>query len=523
MYFVVITAFALILSDELPPARLNLLAGRPPGDVGTVLMTLAIVFGQLAAVAVSGWYWQRRTRRLLDGTISGHDDATECFSKGQLFQLGLITASLIGTLLLTPWADIIRDRAFANLDVIPLLGDLLVIAPFFAALTLSWAVQYRAEAALRTEALRLPESDLDPGGTANPEAAALIHPDRPPPDRSLGTYLLDKYRHQVLVIAVPMALIVLAKHFTDMLREPLMRSTSLPWLADAILGTFSIGVLLITPMLLRYVWDTEPLPEGPLRERFVRTCARIGLRYREILVWHTHGMNVNAAVMGFIPPLRYILVSDGLLETMNEEEIEAVFGHEAGHVHHWHLPYFGAFAATSMYVSGGAMILLEWSRLVTDIGLLQLVGMSALLAVWLFGFGWLSRRFERQADLFGVRCVTPDVERCLDWCPVHGRTSADGLCVTATNLFGKTLGKIASLNGIPRSAPSWRHGSIESRCRLLESLASDAQSLRAFDRRLYRIKTVLFMTTMLGTLAAGLIYYDSVARAFGWPMLFVAG
>src|SRR6185436_21061634 len=93
-----------------------------------------------------------------------------------------------------------------------------------------------------------------------------------------------------------------------------------------------------------------------------RTCRRIGLRYREILLWHTHGMAINAAVMGFVGPLRYILVSDALLETMDEEEIEAVFGHEAGHVRHYHLQFFMLFVMVTMYITGGLLELLVRTR-----------------------------------------------------------------------------------------------------------------------------------------------------------------
>jgi len=45
----------------------------------------------------------------------------------------------------------------------------------------------------------------------------------------------------------------------------------------------------------------------------------------------------NAAVMGFIPRFRYVLLSDLLLETMTDEQVEAIFAHELGHVMHRHL------------------------------------------------------------------------------------------------------------------------------------------------------------------------------------------
>lgn len=524
MYFVVIMAFALVLSDDLPPRQLNIFRDVSHFAPTVQLSTIVLVIGQVLLAGVVAFHFRRRTIADLDGTLAGHDRASRRFARGQSFLLGLLSGSLAFTLICTPWAQIVRHANGWNLDRIPLFGDMMLIAPFFISVTLIWVILYAAELRLKTSALG-GTTDQDaskhpgdgvPGQSATLEALETARRERVAPESSLGAYLLDKFRHHMMIIAAPMMLIVLAKHFTDRLRPDLFRATGLPWLSDALLGTASILVLVIAPLMLRYIWATQPLPAGPLRDRFERTCRRIGLRYREILLWHTHGMTVNAAVMGFIPQLRYILVSDALLETLSEEEIEAVFGHEAGHVHHWHLPFFGAFAATSMYLSGGAVMLLDQANIVRDYGLLQLVGLAVLLIIWLFGFGWLSRRFERQADLFGVRCITPDVEACLAWCPVHGARQTSGICVTAANIFGRTLSKIASLNGIPRRAPSWRHGSIESRCRLIEHLVAEPTALSRFDRSLIRLKLGLFLLTLLGTIGAGIVYYDGIARALGW-------
>ena len=119
--------------------------------------------------------------------------------------------------------------------------------------------------------------------------------------------------------------------------------------------------------------------------------------------------------------------------------------------------------------------------------------------------------------MFGVRCITPDVQHCpAAHCPVHGEKKSAGLCVTAANLFGRTLGKIADLNGIPRDAPSWRHGSIESRCALIESFTSDAAKLARFDRLILRIKIGLVALTIVGSAVAVWLYYEPVAELLGW-------
>ena len=70
---------------------------------------------------------------------------------------------------------------------------------------------------------------------------------------------------------------------------------------------------------------------------------RIGFRYRDIIVWPTGNTVANAAVMGFWGPLRYVVVTDGLLNDMSEEQVQGVFGHEVGHIRGHHLWYYGLF------------------------------------------------------------------------------------------------------------------------------------------------------------------------------------
>ncbi len=534
MYFVVIMAFALVLSDTLPPRQCNLLAGLPLTGGAGLAATLAIALGQLAIVAAIALLGARGTLARLDGTAEGHDRAADRYSLIQQTFLYILAGFLILTLVCTPWAPLVRE--VWGLGRIPLLGDLMLLAPFFSSLLIIWTSFYPVEKRFRAESFALAAKEhaasqdeapasIPPAPRENHALSALQAARKRPRafDLSLADFVIDKLRHQVLILAVPMCIIVLAKHLIDrygpslmpLPRDEIVRGLIL----NSALGTVSVVVLVFAPWMLRYIWSTEPLPAGPLRNRFIATCGQIGLRYREILLWHTHGMAVNAAVMGFVRPLRYILVSDALLETMDEDEIEAVFGHEAGHVRHWHLPFFGLFAIVSMYAAGGAMhLLLFLDQHVErfpqiDAGMFQLVALVVLMLMWLFGFAWLSRKFERQADLFGVRCITADVRQCSDHCPVHGGWRSGGLCVTAANLFGRTLARIADLNGIPREAPSWRHGSIGSRCRLIDEFAGNAAALKRFERVIVLIKTGLIAATLVGSAVAVWLYHAPVLGA----------
>jgi STE24 endopeptidase len=495
MYFIVILAFALVLSDDLPPERLVILKSIATGPI------LAVTLGQILLCLGAGLICRSYCLAAYQPTLVGHERTAARLARCQQVMALLIAGLLLASMLLTRWPTIVR--LIWGCSRYPLLYELVVLAPFIANLSIFWAAIYPVETALRdTWPATSAESSHDANQVDSSDDAGK---------RSILIYLADRFRHQVLIVAAPMLVIVFAKHYTDAYKDKLTRLTTLPWAADALLGLASLGVLVVSPVILSAIWSTQRLPAGPLRERFVRTCERIGLKYREILLWRTHGMAVNAAVMGFVPPLRYILVSDALLDTLQEDEVEAVFGHEAGHVHHWHLQFFGLFALVSMYLAGGLFIVVQtWVR---DPALLEIVALGALMLVWLFGFGWLSRKFERQADLYGVRCVTPDITHCTEWCPVHGDNKRGGLCVSAASLFGRTLAKIADLNGISPHAPSWRHGSIESRCRLIEALAADEAALRRFDRKLTQIKIGLAVAAAIGTAATIVIYGPEVMQA----------
>src|SRR5262249_17869653 len=134
---------------------------------------------------------------------------------------------------------------------------------------------------------------------------------------------------------------------------------------------------------------------------------------------------INAAVMGIFPGTRFVLLSDALLAGMSDREIEAVFGHEAGHVRHRHIQHFLLFAFVGWIAVAGIMEILARDVYVAGFAgktpalAVQGVGVVATVVIWGVGFGWVSRRFERQADLFGARCVTADHEGCAIPCSVH--------------------------------------------------------------------------------------------------------
>ena len=66
--------------------------------------------------------------------------------------------------------------------------------------------------------------------------------------------------------------------------------------------------------------------------------------YANILYWPIFGGRmITAGVMGLIKKFRYILVTNGLLQMLEPEEIDAVIAHEIGHIKKQHLLFYLLF------------------------------------------------------------------------------------------------------------------------------------------------------------------------------------
>ena len=282
----------------------------------------------------------------------------------------------------------------------------------------------------------------------------------------------------------------------------------------------TVSVFVCLPWLLRVVLGLRPLPPGPLRERLMATAGRLRFRFSDILLWNTHRCVANAMVVGVLPIPRYVILSDRLVEGLTDDEIEAVFGHEVGHVKHYHMPYYLGFLLVSFTVLvqtwgvlAGAIVeqMPDWEAWLepspnnADLPFLPLLPVIGLYIFVVFGF--LSRRCERQADIYGCRAVSCGRDDCasLD----HGVglvNNAHGLCATGIRTFIQALEKVALLNGISRSKPgwlqSWQHSTIARRVEFLQHVLRDPDLERRFQKRVGQVKWAMFagLATVLAIL-----------------------
>jgi Zn-dependent protease with chaperone function len=451
------------------------------------LLTLCIVY--VVSVFAFGW----------GATVQQYFHVTEWYR------------DLVDDTLLAPGAEVSFGAGIALLMreggryVLAPGAELFVLAPFVLGLLGSWASFYDAERALH----RVPGSE--------PSAEQFW---------GRGAYVWFHFRQNLAMVFIPVLLLLVEKGLRRLFPD---------WGTTAGAAVGLLGALLVfaaMPWLLRLVLGLKPLPDGPLRQRLLSTSRRLKFRCNDVLLWQTRGNVANAMVAGVLPCLRYVLLTDRLASDLTSDEVEAVFGHEIGHVKHHHMLYYVGFLMISMAVVWAGIVigLTELVAWLPDLEKtlegsawqdLALVPPIILLGTYLFlVFGFLSRRCERQADIYGCRAVSCARPDCTGHKPdvvyaPHGR----GLCATGIDTFIDALEKVALLNGISRDRPgwlqSWQHSTIGRRVEFLERVRADAAVAKRFQRRVALIKWALLvglgcLLVLLGTL-------------FGWERLIAQG
>lgn len=421
--------------------------------------------GLLALVMASGTLSLALARRVVR---AGLDRSAGALNRLMLTSRGVVVVWYGVGLWAMGWGDAV-DAAVAWIipqalsDAALLLpGAALGTAPALLAFAGLIAAQHPAERAIREQSLLL-----------------LLDRDLPvhaPP--SLRQALLAGVRLQILFTAAPVLLILLLRDAA----AAALRLAAIdpgPEIEAALLLACAGVVYVLAPELLRRILRTSPLPDSELRDRLSAMFDRIGLRCRDILLWQTNGLMSNAAVMGIVPRWRYVLLSDLLVETLTDEQIEATFAHEAGHVAHRHMAWYLLLVVAYILAS----VLIEQALLVAAPGLMEDDRLGALssvagMAVFFALLGVVSRRFERQADLFAARA-----------------TGSDG---AGEPHIARALLRVAIVNNLPVHARDFFHGSIASRVDWLRDAGDDAQAVDRFDRAMGRLRWAILAVVLFG-------------------------
>jgi STE24 endopeptidase len=483
----------------------------PPGWVNSIFWSALLTWLGVALVGLESCWSAWRVRRALNRAPAQRERIAARHERRRFWRQILLLGVYAVSLYAFSWGWAASHWwAWDGQGASPIPGvKILILAPFFVGLLLTWIFAYDADRALFVAAYRLLDADaLTPtfldGGQAVPPPKARDAA------REFGgrwSYVAFQGRQKLALVFLPVVLLVAQQEISLQIPPQVLNDWALEL---SLLGAVGVLVVLLTlPWMVRLALGLKPLRPGPTRDRLMAAARRLRFRFSDVLFWNTRGGMANAMVIGVLPWPRYVIFTDRFLEEFNGDEVEAVFGHEVGHVKHHHMVLYLAFLMLSMVV--GLCGYLAVLSVHTDLagGLLAAlnglpmndalipVGAAGLLVYIFIVFGFLSRRCERQADVYGCRavsCLRPDCGGHDEGAELASR--GRGLCPTGVRTFINALEKVADVNGISRDRPgffqSWQHGSIGRRVSFLHGLIKDPTAEPRFQRRLGLMKWGLF-------------------------------
>ena len=252
-------------------------------------------------------------------------------------------------------------------------------------------------------------------------------------------------------------------------------------------------LLMVLPLALLPLWGAQRMASGDMQQLMSDACQRLGVRVAGLMRWPMAGGRVyNAAVIGMLPRLRYVLFTDDLMRDLPVPQVMAVLGHELGHARHGHLWTYMLFANAGLLVS--FLLREDFAKILTPLfeALLPALGLTLASAqvreiteiasillmmalLWRIAFGVLSRACERQADLVGAELAGDPQVMC------------------------DALKSVAHLSGQGENEPSWRHYTIAQRVVFLQAVRRNP-SLAIWHHkfvRMMRHSLILIILTLL--------------------------
>jgi len=471
--------FVLLLIRDAAPGLPFLDAGLSP------LGTVGVVVGALLACWLAAHVSLVAAGRALDRTGSRRVLlwAERALRGAQVAGFGVLVGAVFGL----DWLWVVRG-AIGDMVMV---DEFVAASPFLVLVVLLGLSHYPIERRIREANIM---HALDTG------APVFRIPTR-------AEFVESMIRHQFGLVLVPVLLVLGWAEAVAMFGQDALASIA-PGLSERGVGLVlpaaqlaGVGlIVLVLPLIMRRVLHARPLGAGPLREGIEALCRAHGVRVAETLEWRTHGVMLNAAVMGLAAPVRYMLFTDALLAVLTAEQVRAVAAHEVAHARRRHLPWMMGLLASSVVLIAAAVdvvlgVLPAEGWVGRGIGLS--LGLAAVLAAFVV-FGLVSRRFEWEADAFAVRHVTE--------ASAPGESGVRITREAADTMVGALLA-VARWNHIPVRARSWRHGSIEHRMKRLRKLIGEPVAHLPIDRVARRVRLAILVA-----LSAALVVLAAASR-----------
>jgi STE24 endopeptidase len=233
-------------------------------------------------------------------------------------------------------------------------------------------------------------------------------------NQRLGAWIRDEIKGWILGLIMGA---VIAEIVYALIRTSPERWWIYGWLI--FLGLFVLFAQIAPVVLFPLFYKFVPLQNEELKSRLMKLGERAGTRIRGVYEWKLSekSKKANAALTG-LGSTRRIIIADTLLQSCNDDEIEAIMAHELGHQVHRHIPksivmeaiitLAGFWAANFVlqYATRELQQTTKFQHLTDFANLPLLVLVSSVLSILLMpAMNGYSRLTERQADLYCWKSV----------------------------------------------------------------------------------------------------------------------
>jgi len=345
----------------------------------------------------------------------------------------------VAFLVIARWPQLIRGNW--SLNSIPLLDELALAVPMLGSVLLSWFVIHDAEQALNREVNQ----------RAGPRSVLA----------------LQRFRTFAGLVLVPIAMLFLMRDLTELVFPEGIgtQATLLSFVA------FLFVLLAVYPVVLSRTWQTSCIDDSPLGKKLRLACREAGMPGQQFRKWHTNSTVTNALVVGILPRLRRIFLSDHLLEKFDDDEVVAVCRHELGHIAYSHLHMRIALVLVPLL----CLVAITWSAThvyAANLGLdgdgKVLVCLLAAVTYFVYAAKVVTRfglRSEVQADLYAI-------------CRKDGT-----VCLRQANAYCQALLKMAAISPELFDRSTLAHPAIRLRIQLIRQVLEEPSRIERFHRR----------------------------------------
>ena len=425
-----------IASDEIRVALLILLTSIPP---------------LFAAGQVCVFHYRF-------SSVSDFESKRYTLGRFAIWHFAVWLVSSLAIVVLIQWQLTVRNSW--QLDRFPAIDEMLILAPCLVSLIVSWFILFETQS----------------GSVKEIEVRA-----------ARNEYVSIRCRIYLMIVLIPIAAMIMIKDFWY------ITSPMPPYVLVTAMLTVLLSLLAFMPWIIGKIWSSRSVSEAEGSPRLLQLCADQRMGVKDILVWDTGQSVVNALVAGVFPKFRVLMMSDLLLKSFPDEEIDAILRHEAGHLRLAHLPIRLAFILLPV----AAMFAMDLDPNQTMISVshacMQMTGFNfspsliptILLILYMFVItAWLSKKMEFEADLYAAGLLRMGGDSVESNTPILSQAMCNALLRFAAN------------NPEQMSESSLTHPSLQQRLDLIKKCSNDPAVARRYFWR-FRIRLLALATALL--------------------------